>query len=94
MIQDKIDKLRNELDSLEREQARCNHKFGKPYHDLKEFREFDYKNVGHGSDFYPEICGSHIETKSVWRRKCSICGKMEETEKIEPVVVGTRPVFN
>ena len=66
---------------------------GEPKQVWVDSREFEYKNVAHGSDFWPEICGSHTVSKTVWQRRCEKCGLKQETEKTVPVIVGNRPVF-
>ena len=91
--QDKINKLKSELANAQREQDNCLHKWGKPYVESRESKKFEHHMVAHGSDIYPEVCGSHSVFKDVWCRKCIECGFVQETVRTEPVIVGTRPIF-
>jgi len=92
-IQDKIVRLESELQALKEQQSNCRHDWTKPKQVQVPVREYLYKNVAHGSDIYPEICGSHSVNKTVWQRSCTIYGLKQETDKTEPIIVGRGPVF-
>jgi hypothetical protein len=91
----KLQELKNSMKSLEdqitKEERNCQHEFDKPKYDPEEKIEYDYKYVGHGSDFYPEITGSHSVFVPRWSRRCTLCGKMEYTHSTRPV--GSEPNF-
>lgn len=92
--QQEIEKLQNELKSLQAKQSNCKHEWNKPIYDPETVKEgYGMHSVAHGSDIYPEYTGYHDVQKDRWSRECSICGKKEYSYKKEPVISGYEPKF-
>lgn len=71
--QDEIDKKRREIRALEEQQERCPHAFDVPQY----APHTTWRGVG------PWVPGS---THHSWHRRCSLCGRVETTEKTKSVV--------
>jgi hypothetical protein len=92
---DKIKKLKEEIDSLQREINNCNHVFNKPKYDPETVKE-GYGSVydGAGSDPHWSYAGYRDVEKPRWSKECTICGKKVYTYKQKPIITGTEPDFN
>ena len=94
MIANKIVELKNELAMLERQQENCQHKFDDPYQDFDIKKIPIQENRPMGSDYFNSVTVGWKDKKiPVWRRKCSICGKIETTTNTEAVISHRKPVF-
>lgn len=81
--QDKIDQKRREIASLEREQLSCSHtweaiKYEPIVSGGREVEDYHFPRPGR-MVYIPE------QRRPRWTRRCSKCGKIEETERTKPV---------
>lgn len=91
----RIKELEAEIKRLRGVQYLCAHKWGSPYRDYDEKAVPIQENRPMGSDFFNPVTVAW-ETKQipVWRRKCQDCGKLQSTQKEEPVVERYKPCFD
>lgn len=92
--EDRIKKLKGEIESLKREQSNCNHIWNESKYDPEKISVQDDRKgyETHGSDRWP-IPSFHTENKDRWSRECSKCGIKEYTYKNEAVVTKRNPKF-
>ncbi|MFH1182284.1 MAG: hypothetical protein V1702_04955 [Candidatus Woesearchaeota archaeon] len=92
-LADKVERLTNELDAMQRQMAACRHEFGEPKATTKDvFDTVLLRYEGHGSD--PEPVYEYIRKKEHgWTRVCDICGYRQYTTESKPIVTGFEPDF-
>ena len=90
----KIKELQKQIDEEHRKMDVCPHVWG-PAFSNPGTRKVPYgiKTVAQGSDIWPEAEGYRDETFPRWSRECQNCGKVEHTEKQEPVIKSYKPIF-
>ena len=89
-----IERMQAEINRLRRLQETCRHVWGEPFVDHYVDREPIIENRPMGSDYFnPVTVGGRDVPKSRWCRTCTLCGSKRFTAKMEPIVVGHRPVF-
>jgi len=93
-MNDKIKKLREEIEREELKIKNCKHDFNEPFYNPEtKLEPYGFKTVGHGSDVYTEEEGYREVKKDRWTRKCKICGYEQHTDNQEPVISAYRPKF-
>jgi hypothetical protein len=91
--QEKINKLREELESLKNIQDSCEHIWKETVYDPDTVSVATYDHLEpHGSDPIP-IYTYHNKERSRWSRTCEKCGVKEYTTKTKVVRVETEPEF-
>jgi hypothetical protein len=72
----------------------CHHEFAEAVYDPTTTSvPYGSQLVRMGSDSYYEPQGYEQKSVARWSRTCKKCGKVEYTEKQEPIIVGSRPKF-
>lgn len=84
-------KYEEEMATVRREQANCNHKWGVIKFDPEIINEPRYEMRFQGSDCFPELVGHTMKKVDRWSRTCLKCGKIEYTK--ERVAVKFEPKF-
>lgn len=94
--QQEIERLRNQISSLESQQNNCRHQWGETVAD--HIYEKAYTIPGDvpgtmGIDWRGPVW---VPAKTIerWKRVCKLCGKIEYTNRKEQVRVEYKPVFN
>lgn len=93
-IQNRIEELYREIESLKKEQSKCNHAWNDAIYDPEKIMVSDDRKgyETHGSDIWP-VPLYHEEQKDRWSRECSNCGLKQYTYKNEVVVTKRQPKF-
>lgn len=92
--QQKIDELKKKILEEQQKIDRCSHQWSDPYSDPGTRSVPTGITVqGQGSDVWPVASGWVNESYPRWARQCKKCGKVEYTEKSEPVITYNKPVF-
>jgi len=91
---DKIADLQKQIDAEQNKIDRCHDEWGETYSDAgKKMEPYGHKVTAQGSDIWFDPEGYREVSYQRWARKCKKCGKVEHTEKSEPVTPHQKPVF-
>lgn len=94
-MKSELERLRERVKELERQQLKCDHDWNEPEYEPEEKVRNRYEPRRMGVDFYYEAVYDGTETVPRWSRVCKKCGKKEYTYKLVTVAVKTetRPKF-
>lgn len=94
-MNEKILRLKEEIQKEEQRIRDCQHQYGKPSSNPETVREgYGNKLIKRGSDVWGEFEGYRDVVKPRWTRICGLCGHEQHTYNQKPIVSGQEPDFN
>lgn len=80
-LQRQIDSKQGELNSI---YSLCSHDWEQQPNTYETQKGYRWAAEQHGSDYYPEV-NVPDKTKTIYHRRCKICGKIESTDLVATV---------
>ena len=93
-MNDRVRELQKQIFEENQKMERCSHSWGEPFYNPAT-EKVGYGSVqdGAGSDPHWSYAGYEDKKVDQWTRKCTKCGKEENTRKQTPVVSRYEPDF-